>query len=100
MGTVITVNIDEAKTNFSHLLERILVGDEIIITEAGTPVAKLSSAQTNRRTLPYGLLKGKLKVKAGFDDPLPIDLFTSTPASTAFTSVSIHDHASSETTER
>jgi prevent-host-death family protein len=41
MGTVITVNIDEAKTNFSHLLERILVGDEIIITEAGTPVAKL-----------------------------------------------------------
>jgi prevent-host-death family protein len=73
MATTNTVNIHEAKTHLSRLLERVAAGDEIIIAKAGTSIAKLTSVHAKRKALPYGLLKGKLKVKAGFDDPLPDD---------------------------
>lgn len=73
MSSVATVNIHEAKTHLSRLLERVAAGDEIIIAKAGTSVAKLTSIHAKRAALPYGLLKGKLKIKADFDDPLPDD---------------------------
>ncbi len=71
MATIATVNIHEAKTHLSRLLERVAAGEEIVIAKAGTSVAKLSPIQAKRKALPYGLLKGKLKMKASFDDPLP-----------------------------
>jgi prevent-host-death family protein len=77
MGKVSTVSIDEAKTTLSCLLECVLAGDEIVITKAGTVAAKLTSVHAQRNSLPYGLLKGKLKVKPGFDDRLPDDLIAS-----------------------
>ena len=68
-----TVNIHEAKTHLSRLLERVSDGEEIVIAKAGKPVARLSSVDAKRKALPYGMLKGKLKIRAGFDDPLPDD---------------------------
>ena len=68
-----TVNIHEAKTHLSRLLERVSDGEEIVIAKSGKPVARLSSIDVKRKALPYGLLKGKLKMRAGFDDPLPDD---------------------------
>ncbi len=68
-----TVNIHEAKTHLSRLLERVSDGEEIVIAKSGKPVARLSSVDAKRKALPYGLLKGKLKIRAGFDDPLPDD---------------------------
>ena len=68
-----TVNIHEAKTHLSRLLERVSDGEEIVIAKAGKPVARLSSVDAKRKALPYGILKGKLKIRAGFDDPLPDD---------------------------
>ena len=38
---IMEVNVHEAKTNFSKLLQRVILGDEIIIAKAGVPVAKL-----------------------------------------------------------
>ena len=73
MPTSSTVNIHEAKTHLSRLLERVSDGEEIVIAKSGKPVARLSSVDTKRKALPYGLLKGKLKIRAGFDDPLPDD---------------------------
>ena len=68
-----TVNIHEAKTHLSRLLERVSDGEEIVIAKAGNPVARLSSVDAQRKALPYGILNGKLKIRAGFDDPLPDD---------------------------
>ena len=68
-----TVNIHEAKTHLSRLLERVGDGEEIVIAKSGKPVARLSSVDAKRKALPYGILKGKLKIRAGFDDPLPDD---------------------------
>ena len=77
MQTSSTVNIHEAKTHLSRLLERVSDGEEIVIAKSGKPVARLSSVDAKRKALPYGLLKGKLKMRAGFDDPMPDDFIAS-----------------------
>ena len=44
-----SVNIHEAKTHLSRLLERVAAGEEIIIAKAGKPVAKLMTVRTFKR---------------------------------------------------
>lgn len=65
-----TINIHEAKTHLSRLLEQVAKGEEIIIAKAGKAVARLVplDAQAKKRRL--GLLKGKLNVPDDFDTPL------------------------------
>ena len=67
----VTVNVHEAKTHFSKLLQRVLNGEEIIIAKAGTPVAILSpvAAPMARRTT--GNDAGKVILTPAFDEPLP-----------------------------
>jgi len=65
------VNIHDAKTNFSKLIERVLAGEEITIARAGKPVARLSAiVERPRRRVP-GMDKGKVIIHANFDDPIP-----------------------------
>ena len=71
---MISVNVHEAKTHLSRLLERVAAGEEILISKAGKPMAKLtplSKPQVNR--VP-GLDKGVIKIPEDFDAPLPDDL--------------------------
>jgi prevent-host-death family protein len=71
---MISVNVHEAKTHLSRLLERVAAGEEILISKAGKPMAKLtplSKPQVNR--VP-GLDKGVIKIPDDFDAPLPDDL--------------------------
>jgi prevent-host-death family protein len=67
-----TVNVHEAKTHLSRLLERVAEGEEIVIARAGKPVAKLVPLRTERRR--PGSLKGKIRVRADFDEPLPDEI--------------------------
>jgi prevent-host-death family protein len=66
-----TVNIHEAKTHLSRLVEEASKGGEVIIAKAGKPIARLLPVQvvTTRRTL--GVLAGKFIVPPDFDAPLP-----------------------------
>jgi prevent-host-death family protein len=67
------VNIHEAKTHLSRLIDAVEAGEEIIIARAGTPVARLTGmAQAQPRQL--GILKGKIVVADDFDAPLPEDV--------------------------
>jgi prevent-host-death family protein len=67
-----TVNIHEAKTHLSRLVEEASEGEEIVIARAGKPVARLVPMQkTSRRRRKLGLLAGKLAVPSDFDAPLP-----------------------------
>ena len=69
MATV--VNIHEAKTHLSRLLERVQAGEEITIAKAGKPIATLSAIrQPPKRRVP-GMDKGKVIIHPNFDDPLP-----------------------------
>jgi len=65
------VNIHEAKTHLSRLLERVAMGEEVIITKAGTPVAKLVTVKTHPRKRMLGSAKAEFTVPDDFNDPLP-----------------------------
>lgn len=63
------VNIHQAKTHFSKLIERVLAGEEITIAKAGKPVARLSSIQDRpRRRIPGN---DAVIIHPNFDDPIP-----------------------------
>lgn len=64
-----TVNVHEAKTHLSRLLERVARGEEILIAKNGHPVAKLVAIVSQER-MP-GRLKGKIRIAKNFDAPLP-----------------------------
>ena len=65
------VNVHEAKTHFSRLLERVAMGEEIVIAKAGTPVAKLVPLKSARPKFKFGSAKGEFVVPDDFNDPLP-----------------------------
>jgi prevent-host-death family protein len=68
------VNVHEAKTHLSRLLERVSLGEEITIMKAGKPVARLVPAEKLRRRRQLGWALGEIVVPADFDDPLPGDI--------------------------
>lgn len=65
------VNIHQAKTHLSRLVDDAAAGKEIVIAKAGKPMAKLSPLAQRRVRRKLGLLKGKLRVGKDFDAPLP-----------------------------
>jgi prevent-host-death family protein len=68
------VNIHEAKTHLSRLLERVAMGEEVIIAKAGTPVAKLVPLQARPKKRSLGSAKGEFTVPEDFNDPLPREI--------------------------
>ena len=72
-----TVNIHEAKTHLSRLVDEVAAGTEIIIAKAGKPMARLSPIVAPARKKRLGLLKGKIKVDADFNAPLGDDVLAS-----------------------
>ena len=71
------VNIFEAKTNLSKLIELVEQGQEIVIARAGKPVARLTQLEPTKRPIRYGGLKGKIWIADDFDAPLPADVIAS-----------------------
>ncbi len=65
------VNVHEAKTHFSKLLERVAAGERIIIAKAGKPVAVLQPLTELPKRRPFGIDKGKVFVHEDWDDPIP-----------------------------
>ncbi|MCC7181878.1 MAG: type II toxin-antitoxin system prevent-host-death family antitoxin [Acidobacteria bacterium] len=66
----LTLNLYEAKTRLSSLVEQAAAGTEIIIAKAGKPKAKLVPIRDVARRRP-GSAKGKIWIAADFDAPLP-----------------------------
>lgn len=70
-----TINIHDAKTNLSRLLEAVESGEEVVIARAGKPVAMLSAYKPPRKKIaPPGSMKGEIRMADDFDAPLG-DLF-------------------------
>lgn len=66
-----TINIHDAKTNLSRLLARVERGEEIVISRAGAPIAKLVRYRPARGKRRAGLWKGLVRISDDFDAPLP-----------------------------
>jgi len=67
---MIKLNIHEAKTHFSKLLERVLNGEEVVIAKAGKPIARILPVTINVSTRKPGIDKGKVTIMPDFDAPL------------------------------
>ena len=67
-----SVSVHEAKTHLSRLIEKVLSGEEVVITRNRQPVARLApvKAKPKRR---FGRLKGLIHLDDSFFDPLPED---------------------------
>jgi prevent-host-death family protein len=67
-----TVNIYEAKTQLSKLVDLAASGQDIVIARAGKPVARLTGLEPQQNRLTgLGALKGKGWIAEDFDAPLP-----------------------------
>lgn len=66
------LNVHQAKTHLSRLLDRAAAGEEIVLGKNGKPVAKLVPLGSAERR--PGRLKGKVRIAADFDAPLPARL--------------------------
>ncbi len=67
-----SVNVHEAKTHLSRLLELVELGEPIVIARNGKPIARLVPFRAASRK--PGRLKGKIRIGADFDAPLPEEL--------------------------
>jgi prevent-host-death family protein len=68
----ITVNIHEAKTHLSRLLEQVSDGEEVVLAKAGKPIARIISYNKEKSQLRQpGMVKGRFDDR--FFDPLPED---------------------------
>jgi prevent-host-death family protein len=65
------INIHEAKTHLSRLVERVEAGEEITLARAGRPVARLVPYRTRQKPRRPGLWKGMVFIGPDFDEPLP-----------------------------
>ena len=69
-----TINVHEAKTHLSKLVEDACKGHEIIIAKSGKPMAKLTGISHAKPVRKPGFLKGKIRIAEDFDAPLPKDI--------------------------
>ncbi len=63
------LNVHDAKTHLSRVLERVAKGEEFVIAKNGKPVARLVPVRREPRR--PGRLKGRIRMRADFDAPLP-----------------------------
>ncbi len=72
---MVEVNIHEAKTQLSRLLAKVEQGEEVIISRAGKPIARLVPVQQPASSRPLGIDAGSdWFIADDFDAPLPDDV--------------------------
>ncbi len=69
-----TVNVHEAKTHLSRLLEQVAQGEEVVIAKSGRPVARLVAVKGQVGRREPGSARGQVKMSEDFDAPLPEDI--------------------------
>lgn len=65
------VNVHEAKTHLSKLLEQVRQGEEVVIAKSGKPVTRLVAFEGSGRRREPGSARGQTKTAEDFNAPLP-----------------------------
>jgi prevent-host-death family protein len=71
------INIHQAKTHLSRLLQRVASGEEIVIAKAGKPIAMLVPIEIPRTPRVAGSAAGKIMIADDFDAALPDEILKS-----------------------
>ena len=69
-----TINLYDAKTHLSEIVEKAARGEEVVIAKAGRPLARLVPLGQRTSPRPLGLFAEDVQVGPDFDDPLPEDM--------------------------
>ena len=70
----VQVNIYEAKSKLSKLINKVIAGEEVIVAKSGKPVARIIPFEKPTENRKPGSAKGKLIISDDFDAPLPDDI--------------------------
>ncbi len=65
-----TVNIYEAKTRLSQLVDKAASGEDVVVSRNGKPLVRITKLEEAKRRIKFGVLKGKVIVHDDFDAPL------------------------------
>jgi len=68
------VNLYEAKTNLSELVDRVAAGEEIVIAKSGKPRARLVPIERDVPERRPGRARGRIRIATDFDAPLPPEI--------------------------
>ena len=71
------VNIYDAKTRLSQLVDKAAYGEDVAVSRHGKPLARITRLEPVKPHVKFGVRKGKLKVSADFDAPLPDNVIAS-----------------------
>lgn len=72
-----TVNIYDAKTRLSQLVDKAAGGEDVVVCRNGKPLVRITRLDAPRRRISFGLLKGRFSIPRDFDAPLPDDVLAS-----------------------
>jgi prevent-host-death family protein len=73
-----TINVAEAKARLPELIERAALGEEIVLSRAGKPRARLVPLEDGRKALRIpGKGKARFRITRDFDEPLPPEVLAS-----------------------
>lgn len=67
------VNIYDAKTRLSQLVDQAAAGEDVVVARNGKPLVRITRLDP-KRPIRFGVLKGKVRIAADFDAPLPDDV--------------------------
>ena len=69
------VNIYAAKTRLSQLVDKAAAGEDVVVSRNGKPLVRITQlGSPKKQRIKFGILKGKLKIAADFDAPLPAEV--------------------------
>jgi antitoxin (DNA-binding transcriptional repressor) of toxin-antitoxin stability system len=73
----INITLPEANSQFLELIQQIKTGEEVLISEAGVIIARISPMSNTKMPRVPGQDKGRVTMSADFNDPLPADILDS-----------------------
>lgn len=68
------VNIYEAKTRLSQLVDKAVAGEDVVVSRNGKPLVRITRLDSSKRPIRFGVLKGKIRIGKDFDAPLPAEV--------------------------
>ena len=66
-----TVNIHDAKTRLSQLVDKAAAGEDVVVSRNGKPLVRITQLEGPKRRITFGVLRGKVRVAPDFNAPLP-----------------------------
>ena len=73
------INLHEARTNLSRIVDEVAAGAGVVIAKAGKPMARLVPLKAIPQPKKLGLLKGRIHVPDDFNSPLPDEILDQPP---------------------